>query len=191
MRSSAHRQSGHMTRFLGILCGCLLLAGCGFALKGSRSLPPEMAVVYLDYRANRFETIQSRLEEVLRVQLKRRGAKVVGSPAAAPAHLKVHSLSERLQVLSVGQTGKAIEYEIETTVVFDYSVDGQLRVPRQSLTALREFSFDETRVLAKEAERRQLQREMQEELAGLILLRIDAALRNPPPDLVPAAEPAG
>jgi LPS-assembly lipoprotein len=174
--------AGRVPRLLPALCAALLLAGCGFALKGSRSLPPEMAVVYLDYRANRFETIQSRLEEVLRVQLKRRGAQVVDSAAAAPGHLKVYALNEKLRVLSVGPTGKAIEYEIETTVEFDYSVDGLLRAPRQSLTALREFSFDETRVLAKEAERRQLQREMQEELAGLILLRIDAALRNPPPD---------
>jgi LPS-assembly lipoprotein len=183
--------AGRARHLLLVLVTGFLLAGCGFALKGSRPLPPDMTVVYLDYRANRYETIQSRLEESLRVELKRRGAQVVDSAAAAPGKLTVHALHERLRVLSVGPTGKAIEYEVETTAEFDYSVDGLLRVPRQSLTALREFSFDETRVLAKEAERRQLQREMQEELAGLILLRIDAALRNPPPDLVPAAEPAG
>ncbi len=182
---------GRVVRLLSVLGSVLLLAGCGFALKGSRPLPPEMAVVYLDCHTDRYETIQSRLEETLRVQLKRRGARLADSAAAAPGHLKVHALTEKLRVLSVGPTGKAIEYEIETTVEFDFSVDGLLRVPRQSLTTLREFSYDETRVLAKEAERRQLQREMQEELAGLILMQIDAVLRNPPPGSVPAVEPAG
>jgi LPS-assembly lipoprotein len=113
----------------------------------------------------------------------------VVSSAAAPGHLTVHKLDEKTRVLSVGPTGKAIEYEIETTVEFDYSVDGQLRVARETLTVLRDYSFDETRVLAKEAERKQLQREMQEELAGLMLLRIDAQLSMP--NQAPAAEPAG
>ncbi|MGH8458277.1 MAG: LPS assembly lipoprotein LptE [Nevskiales bacterium] len=166
----------------------LLLTGCGFSLKGDKPLPPELSDVYLQVASG--GVIQSRLEESLRTLLKRRGARVVYD-ATAPGRLAVARLEEKTRVLSVDPTGKGIEYEIETTVEFDYSLNGRLRVPRETLTALRDYSFDDTRVLAKEAERKQLRREMQEELANLILLRIDAVLRNPPPDLVPAAEPAG
>ncbi len=173
--------------FLGILFAALL-TGCGFYLKGNKPLPPELTEVYLQIPGT--DVIQSRLEESLRTMLKRRGARVVYD-TNAPGRLTVARLEEKTRVLSIGPDGKGIEYEIETTVEFDYSVDGKLRVPRDTMVVLRDYSFDETRVLAKEDERKQLQREMQEELADLILLRIDAVLRNSPPDLVPAAEPAG
>jgi LPS-assembly lipoprotein len=175
-----------------VLAGLLAvtLTGCGFYLKGDRPLPAEMSEVYLDYRAASYEAIQPRLEESLRTNLQRRGARVVSS-ATAPGRLTVYRLEEKTRVLSVGSDGNAIEYEIEATVEFDYSVDGRLRVPRETLTVLREYSYDETRVLAKEAERRQLQKEMQEELADLVLLRVDAQLANPQLSDPPIAEPAG
>lgn len=182
------RGRGHLFR-VACLSLVLLVAGCGFYLKGTKPLPPEMSEVYLSVSEN-YEAIQTRLEESLRTLLIRRGARVVDS-ATAPGRLTVHALREDRRVLSVGPTGKAIEYELLTTAEFEYSVDSVLRVPRQSLTVERDYSFDETRVLAKEAERRQLQREMQEELANLILLRIDAALLHPAGPPSPAAEPAG
>jgi LPS-assembly lipoprotein len=166
----------------------LLLTGCGFYLKGDKPLPAELSEVYLQVASD--DVIQSRLEESLRTLLRRRGARVVYN-ASAPGRLAVTRLEEKTRVLSVGPDGKGIEYEIETTVDFDYSLDGKLRVPRETLMVQRDYSFDETRVLAKEAERKHLRREMHEELANLILLRVDAVLKNPPPDLVPAAEPAG
>lgn len=173
-----------------LACACLLaLAGCGFHWKGGRPLAPELADVYLQVTSG--DVIQSRLEESLRTQLKRRGSRVVYD-SQARGRLAVMRLEEETRVLSVGPTGKGIEYEIETTVDFDYSVDGRLRVPRQTLTVLRDYSFDDSQVLASEAERRQLRREMHEELADLILLRIDAALSHPPAVTpVPADEPAG
>lgn len=174
-----------MARLAGLM-SVLLVAGCGFYLKGHKTLPPELSEVYLHVSGS--DVIQSRLEETLRTLLTRRGARVVYN-ASAPGQLSVVRLEEKIRVLSVSQTGKGIEYEIETTAEFDYSVHGKLRVPRETLRVMRDYSFDETRVLAKEAERKQLQREMQEELAGLILLRIDAALRSNPVE--PAAEPAG
>jgi LPS-assembly lipoprotein len=169
----------------------LLLAGCGFYLKGEKPLPPELSVVHLDYRASGYEVVQSRLEESLRTQLKRRGARVVNSATGAGGRLTVHSLRQNARILSVGPTGKAIEYEIESTVDFDYSVDGRLRIPRESMKVFREYSFDESRVLATEAYGEQLRQEMQEELAELILLRIDALLSATPPATAPSAEPAG
>lgn len=163
----------------------LSFAGCGFYLKGERPLPPELSEVYVNYSSG-YEAIRSRLEEALHNELTRRGARVIDS-ATANGRLNVYRLEEENRVLSVGPDGKAIEYELVTTAEFDYSVGGKLRVPRQQMSVLREYSFDETRVLAKQIEREQLQREMQEELAGLMLLRIDAGLANPPPD--PAPDP--
>jgi LPS-assembly lipoprotein len=179
------------TGWLGALLAVVLLTGCGYHLKGGRPLPPEMSVVHLDYRAYGYEVVQSRLEESLRAQLQRRGARVVTSTTDASGRLTVHRLDQKTRILSVGATGKAIEYEIEATVEFDYSVDGFLRVPRESMTVFREYSFDETRVLATEAYGDQLRREMQEELADLILLRIDAVLASTPGNPAPAGEPAG
>lgn len=164
----------------------LLLTGCGFYLKGHKTLPPELSEVYLQVPGD--GAIQSRLEESLRTLLVRRGAKVSFDPVTK-GRLTVYTLYEDVEPLTIGTSGFAIEYEIETIIEFDYTVAGKLLVPRQTLSILRDYNFNNTTVLATESERRRLQREMQEELAELILLRIDAELTSNPEG--PAAEPAG
>ncbi len=164
-----------------------MLMGCGFYLKGQKPLPPEMSELYLSY-PHAFQTV--RLGDTLRSGLARRGARVV-SNTSTPNRLTVYSLPENSRVLSVGRTGYAIEYEIEITAEFDYTVNGQVRVPRQSVTVLRDYSSDETRILAGEAEIEGLRNAMYEEIANLILLRVDAQLSNPQPSEAEAAEPAG
>lgn len=187
MTESVGKHFLRVFRFAGF--GLLLsMAGCGFYLKGDKPLPPELSEVYLQVPGH--TVIQSRLEETLRTLLTRRGARVVNNNSAR-GRLSVARIEEKTRVLSVGPTGKGIEYEIETTVEFDYTFNGKLRVPRDTLSVLREYSFNSARALAKEAEREQLQKEMQEELAGLILLRIDAQLSVLPPEPLPAVEPAG
>jgi LPS-assembly lipoprotein len=174
-------------RRLHLLCaiGALALSACGFYLKGQRPLPLELSQVYIDYQP-KYEVVQTPLESEIREQLTRRGAKVIDDPATATSKLSITKLNETRRVQSVGQTGKAIEYLLVTTVDFEFRVGKTLRVPSQSLTVQRDYSFDETQILAKEAERERRQQEMQEELASLILLRVDSALSHPAATAAPA-----
>ena len=176
-----------MRKVLNVLCtlSVLALCACGFYLKGQKPLPVELAHVYIDYQP-KYEVVQTPLEAEIREQLTRRGAKVAEDGGSATSRLSITKLNETRRVQSVGQTGKAIEYLLVTTVQFEFRVGKELRVPEQGLTVSRDYSFDESQLLAKEAERERRQTEMQQELANLILLRVDSALSRSAATVSPA-----
>ena len=67
------------------------------------------------------------------------------------------------------------EYELTTTVVFDYTVNDATQLQNEKLSVSRSYSFDNTERLAAEQEQRELLTAMHEELSNLILLRVATA----------------
>lgn len=174
-----------------VLLGAALLAGCGFHFAGSRPLPAALDVVYIDlltpYRVSKPE-----LEAALRARLLRRGAKVTGSLGEARSVLRLSDLVESREVLSVDPFGKAVEYELTVKVTYELHTGGQVLVAPEQMQVSRDYSFNAQQVLAKEAEESRLQAFIQDELAEVLLLRIEAALRRPAaaPAAAPDAKPA-
>lgn len=166
----------------------LLLAGCGFRPAGSRPLPEALQAVHIDVVAP-YRVSEPPLETSLRALLQRRGARILDDASGGTASvLKLSALEERREVLSVGTDGKVLEFQLITSVRFELHRGGQVLVPPDQLTVTRDFSFRPQQVLAKEAEEAQLRAFIQNELAELLMLRIEARLNAPPP---PAqAEPA-
>lgn len=173
-----------------LLCAALL-AGCGFHFAGSRPLPEALQSVYIDlltpYRVSKPE-----LESALRARLLRRGAEVTGSLGGARSVLRLSDLTESRQVLSVDPFGKAVEYQLTVKVTYELHSDGQLLVAPDQMQVSRDYSFNAQQVLAKEAEEARLQAFIQDELAEVLLLRLEALLRHPvaAPAAVPGATPA-
>jgi LPS-assembly lipoprotein len=153
----------------------MLLAGCGFQLQGQRELPQELRSVFLDTVVP-YRVADSAVEVALRSRLRRRGAIVAGSEAAADSILQLTNLNERRNVLSIGPDGKAIEFELVTEVTYSLRRAGIFIVPPGVVQVRRDLSFNSEQILAKEAEERRLQEFMQDELAELILLRLEASL---------------
>src|SRR5689334_8895122 len=92
----------------------LSLCACGFHLKGQGTLPVELAQVYIDYQP-KYNVVQTPLEEELRLQLTRRGARISDDSTTATSKLSITHLDQTRRTQSVGQTGKAIEYLLVTT----------------------------------------------------------------------------
>ena len=168
-----------------------LTLGCGFHWAGSRPLPPELLSVYIDV-VTPYAVSKPPVDGALRARLLRRGALIAGSADAARTTLRISDLSETRDVLSVDPFGKAVEYKLTARLRYDLITDGKSVVTPDVLQVSRDYSFNAQQVLAKEAEEQRLQAFMQDELAELLLLRIDAALNGlkasappPPAEAVP------
>lgn len=93
--------------------------------------------------------------------------------AAAPvlSVLKEHMESQVLSVRTT--TAKAAEYQLRYTVEFDVRDGaGQPLLAPQTLRLTRDYTFDSTRVLAKEHEERELLRELARDAANQIIRRM-------------------
>lgn len=159
-----------------ILTGLLsaILAGCGFRLVGSRSLPAALQRTCI-IDASNSPSLDTTLNDALRLRLNRRGAKV--GCAQASGYIELLESQEQRQTLSVGSDGKAIEFQITNSISFRLlDADKQPRTPAQTIRQSRDYSFNASQVLAKEAEERRLREYLQNELAELMLIRLDAQL---------------
>ena len=158
------------------LIGCAaLICACGFRLAGYRPLPPLLQMVYLETRLP-YTVDEPPVETALRSRLRRRGATVTGSVNAADSVLRLTDLRETREVLSVGPDGKALEFELVTEVSYSVLRDGEVLLPVYTQRVTRDYSFNAQQVLAKEAEEARLRRFIQDELAELILLRLETLL---------------
>jgi LPS-assembly lipoprotein len=151
-----------------VLLAVLLLAGCGFQLRGAVDLPPEMARTYISGLEER-DALLLELER----QLRSAGAEIVQSRAVASAELRVLGLRDTRRVLTVGGDASVQEYELATTVSFDVrGTDNEFRRERMTLTVVRDMTFDETNVVGKGGEEVLLREEMRRELAWQMVSRL-------------------
>lgn len=167
-----------------VLALALFASACGFHWAGSRLLPSQLSWVYIDV-VTPYKVEKPPLEASLRTRILRRGGVVSGNVADARTVLRISDLTETREVLSIDRFGKAIEYKLTTRLRYELLEDGQPLVQPDVLRVSRDYSFNAQQVLAKEAEEARLQAFMQDELAELLLLRLEAQVLNGP-----AAAPA-
>lgn len=145
------------------------LGGCGFHLQGVARLPPAFATTALA-SDDRYTDLRQALEESLRVA----GSQVVGRGEPAGAELEILNEDSGQRVLSVSATNSPTEYEVYYSVRYRVRVDGREVLAPQSLSLNKDYSFDETAVLAKEQEQQQIHAALARELAALIMRRLTA-----------------
>ena len=156
----------------------LLLAGCGFQLRGTADVPFETVFVpgatggiALDLKRN--------------IQAGTR-AKVVDDPKAAEAILQFTEETRNKEILSLSGTGRVREFQLRYRVGFRlHDGKGADYVPQSALELTRDISFNDSEVLAKEAEEALLWRDMQTDMVQQIIRRLAAAK---PPVAKPAAQ---
>ena len=145
----------------------LALGACGFRLQGAGMLPEDGRRVYV---ATADELTPFAME--LRRAIERSGGEIVRSASAAQTVVRIQSDRSGRRVLSVSARNTPAEYEVYYEV--DYSVDraGVEAVPTQTLELQRNFSFDESLLLAKEREEEIIRDAMAHDLATLVLRKI-------------------
>ena len=146
-----------------------LMSGCGFQLRGQAPLPATLATPYLE-TSDSYTPLHAALEARLRAA----GAKLATDPATASAVIHLHKDETGRELLSVSASNTPSEFEVYYTVEYSVSAGGSELLVRQQVTLTRDFSYDETAVLAKEHEEQSLRAALADELAGLMLRRLAA-----------------
>jgi len=151
----------------------LLLAGCGFRLRGSAEVP--------------FETLYiPNAKSGIGLDLKRNIeagtlARVVDDPKQAQAVLQFTQESRGRHILTLTGAGRVREFELRYLVSFRvHDGKGGEYVPLSSIELAREMTFTDAQILAKEAEEQLLFRDMQSDMVQQILRRLASARRPKP-----------
>lgn len=146
----------------------LVLAGCGFKLRGAQQLPFE--TIYLGFGPN--SSLGAELARNIRAAT---STKVVADRAQAQAVLDVLGESRERDVLSVSAQGRAREFQLRLRLQFRLH-DGKGRefIAPTQIAVQRDISFNEAQVLAKESEEALLYRDMQTDVVQQLLRRLAA-----------------
>jgi LPS-assembly lipoprotein len=145
----------------------LSLAACGFQLRGSASLPPEMAKTHLQIE-DEYGPFARRLRDLL----SQNGVKFVDREnATAVLRVPVNRVSR--EVLTIGDNARVREYRITHAVQFSVvDAEGKVLVPEQSIKQAREISFDEQAILAASREQEYLQQDLVKTLSLMMVSRL-------------------
>lgn len=153
------------------LAPALLLGGCGFKLRGPQ--PLAFSTLYVGADPN------SPLGAGLRRQIPTSGTTViVEDPAAAEARLEILRDVRSREILSLSGAGKVREYQLGQTITFRLvDREGTELLPTTSVSARREYNFDDSQVIAKEQEEVLLYRDMERDLQQQLMRRLAAVSR--------------
>lgn len=169
-------------RFFAPLFAALLLSACGFHLRGlDQGSAFAFASLYL-------KAPVGGMGDVLRRQLALRHELSL-QPAAnlAEASLAIDKETVEKQILTVNTSGRVVEYQLIYRASFHVDQAGHEWLAPTELVLRRDYSFDESNVLGKEAEEKALLRDMHIDAAQQIIRRL-AALK---PQAAPASTVPG
>ena len=145
----------------------LLLAGCGFQLRGAVTVPPEMSRTFIET-----DDRHSLFYRGLRDSLRTAGVEIVDSPVDATATFSIASDNTNLRVLSGSARNVPTEYEVYYTVVYGVVTRERPLLPLRSQTLTRDYTWDETRVLGKEKEEQVLREAIVDDLIRIVLFQL-------------------
>jgi LPS-assembly lipoprotein len=164
-----------------------VLAGCGFKLRTSQSLPFATIAVTPEKTAGVAGDISRYLGDIVRP--------VAPGAGGEPPEVILDILQEAREKLVVGvnASGQVREYELRMRITFRLRSpkEGELIAP-SVIEQHRSISFNESAVLAKEAEEVLLYRDMQSDIVQQLLRRLSAfkpaAVAPRPATTTPASE---
>jgi len=156
-----------------IVLATLLLTACGFHLRGQVGMPFQS--IYL-IAPNLNSPFVNELRRNLVVN------KVSLASGAEPSDVVLNIVSENTekQVLSLGSDGRVNEYRLIYRVSLRaYNQRQQEWIPAEDMSLRRDFSYDDTQILAKEAEETLLYQSMRTDMVQQIVRRLSRAKPTP------------
>lgn len=153
---------------------CLLvlvfaLNACGFHLQGRVPLPAALTTTRVIAEDDQTDFVQG-----LRRALLTSGSTLTDSTEHATGVVRIHKDQVTQKIISVSVNNIPREYEVTYTV--EFSVEGTTGelLPSQTVSITRDYSFDETKLLAKENEQAILREGMANDLVAIVMRRLAA-----------------
>lgn len=144
------------------------MSGCGWRLRGSANVELELPSVFLQY-----QSVSGVLQRELNKAFTNSGVQLVGAEAAG-IKLIVHRDSQTRRVLSVGTAGKVNEYELRYDLEFTIRDKEDTLLVKDVISQQRDYTFDDSVVLAKNDEERQLYDFMRRTAVQSLLRRLQS-----------------
>jgi len=152
-----------------VVSAVLLLAGCGFHLRGAATFAFES--VYVNSAGS-----PSFNNEMRRALTGASSALVSDTAAAAQVVLEIPVIQDDKEVLSLSSAGAVREFQLIKRVSFRlHDKDGADWMPAGEIVIRRAYTFNETQALARDLEEQRLQRDMQTDAIQQIVRRLQAA----------------
>ena len=146
-----------------------LVAACGFHLRGAATY--NFQTVYVNASGS------PPMGVAMRKALADTGsAKVADDPKAAQVILDIPPVVDDKEVLSLSQRGAVREYQLVKRAQFRlHDADGNDWLPAGEVVVRRAYTYNETEVLARDAQEQRLLREMQQDIVQQLVRRLQAA----------------
>jgi len=155
------------------LITALLLSACAFHLREQMAMP--FKTLYLDAENPNTPFISD-----LRRSLDANHVQLVSSASEADVVLKIVFESADKQILTLGSNGRVNEFRLSYRISLRaYDLKQQDWIPAEEMEMHRDFSYDDTIVLAKEAEAALLYKSMRSDMVQQIMRRLSRAKPQP------------
>jgi len=168
MSASRLRIILHSSSFM-LLAATLLVAACGFQLRGTATLPFNSMYV------------QAAPTSVFAIQVRRAVAaasdtRITDRPEQAEVILQITSELQEKQILSLSTGGRVREFQLRYRVSFRLT-DSKNRehIPASEILLRRDYTFNDSQILAAESEEALLYRDMRNDAVSQLMRRLRAA----------------
>lgn len=161
------RAFGHGVAVAALSAAALATAACGFRLQGRTPLPVDLATTRVLAEDPQTDFVQG-----LRRALITSGGKLTENAAQATGTVRILKDEVTQKILSVSANNTPREYEMTYTVEFSVEGAGVELLPTQKVSLTRDYSFDETKLLAKENEEAILREGMARDLVAIVMRRL-------------------
>ena len=144
------------------------LNACGFHLRGQADLPFTTLYI-LPAEGSAFTT------ELRRVIESGTQTRLVNRPEDAQATLHIVNESREKSILSLSSAGRVREFQLRYRISFRlFDKDRRDWIPASEILLKRDFTFNDTQLLAKETEEAMLFRDMQSDAVQQLVRRLRA-----------------
>ena len=160
-------------RMIALLLTAMLLTACGYHLRGSAGMP--FSTLYLDAANPNTPFIAE-----LRRNLRANKVKLVNSAEQADVVLNIVSEIPEKQILTLGGSGRVNEFQLRYRVSLRaYDLKQQDWIPAEEMMMRRDYTYNDTQILAKEAEEILLYQNMRTDMVQQIVRRLSHAKPQP------------
>ena len=160
-------------RIITLLLTTLLFSACGFHLRGQAGMP--FGTLYLDAANPNTAFISD-----LRRNLEANNVKLVKTAEQADVVLNIVSEIPEKQILTLGGSGRVNEFQLRYRISLRaYDLKQQDWIPAEEMVLRRDYTYDDTKVLAKEAEEALLYQNMRSDMVQQIIRRLSRAKPQP------------
>lgn len=149
-----------------LLLTVLLLTACGFHMRGHAGMPFD--TLYLDAANSGTKFIAD-----LRHTLESNKVKLVSRPDQADVVLNIDNEIFEKQILTLGGSGRVNEFQLRYRVTLRaYDLKYRDWIPAEEMMLRRDFVYDDSKVLAKEAEETLLYNSMRSDMVQQVIRRL-------------------